>query len=456
VDLGYIYQIKGNRGLALSYYYSGIKLANEQHFLSALARGYLKLSDYYLAESNKDSSLYYAKLFEQTLNLQGKVDREDQDLGVVYEKLYQSYKLLGQKDSILKYARLTIEAKDSISNDRLQNMAAFQQVLLDNQLRLQNIEKEKKEYQHKIRTYLLSTGLGVFLLVAFLLYRNNRQKHSANIVLQEQKVKVEHTLQELKSTQSQLIQSEKMASLGELTAGIAHEIQNPLNFVNNFSEVSKELLVEMKDELTSGNTVEAEAIADDLIQNLEKINHHGKRADAIVKGMLEHSRAGSGEKSPTDINALVDEYLRLAYHGLRAKDKSFNTELKTDFDSSIGNVNIIPQDIGRVVLNLINNALYAVNERSKKGEQGYMPVVGVSTMKEGDKLKIVITDNGIGIPDSIKEKIFQPFFTTKPTGQGTGLGLSLTYDTVKAHGGNIGVISAEGSGSSFEFKLPIA
>jgi signal transduction histidine kinase len=455
VDLGYIYQIKGNKDLALSYYYSGIKLADEQHFLSALARGYLKLCNYYLAESNKDSSLYYAKHFEQTLNLQGKVDREDQDLGVVYEKLYQSYQLLGQKDSILKYARLSIDAKDSISNDRLQNMAAFQQVLLDEQLRLQNIEKEKKEFQNKIRTYLLSAGLGVILLVAFLLYRNNRQKHTANIVLKEQKGKVENTLQELKSTQSQLIQSEKMASLGELTAGIAHEIQNPLNFVNNFSEVSSELIEEMNVELNKGDIEEAKAISSDIKQNLEKINHHGKRADAIVKGMLQHSQNSSGIKEPTNINALADEYLRLAYHGFRAKDKTFNATLKTDFDPSIGTIDIIPQDIGRVLLNLINNAFYAVNERSKAEVIGYEPAVTVCTKKINSELEISVADNGNGIPEKVLEKVFQPFFTTKPTGQGTGLGLSLSYDIIKAHQGKISIKNTPGAGAEFIITLPI-
>jgi signal transduction histidine kinase len=387
--------------------------------------------------------------------LQGKVDREDQDLGVVYEKLYQSYQLLGQKDSILKYARLTIAANDSISNDRLQNMAVFQQVLLDEQLRLQNIEKEKKEFQNKIRTYLLSAGLGVILLVAFLLYRNNRQKHTANIVLQEQKVKVESTLQELKSTQSQLIQSEKMASLGELTAGIAHEIQNPLNFVNNFSEVNKELLVELKGEIKKGNLDEVNAITDDVISNEEKINHHGKRADAIVKGMLQHSQSSSGVKESTDINVLADEYLRLAYHGLKAKDKNFNATLKTDFDPSVGKIDIIPQDIGRVLLNLINNAFYAVNERSKSDVNGYEPAVSVITKKVNGEVAISVADNGNGIPEKVLDKVFQPFFTTKPTGQGTGLGLSLSYDIIKAHQGKIDIRNKPGEGAEFIITLPI-
>ncbi|MBA2501009.1 MAG: two-component sensor histidine kinase [Chitinophagaceae bacterium] len=260
-----------------------------------------------------------------------------------------------------------------------------------------------------------------------------------------------------------------MASLGELTAGIAHEIQNPLNFVNNFSEVSKELLDEMKTELDLGNTVDAKELADDVIQNLEKIAHHGKRADAIVKGMLQHSRSSSAEKEPTDINALVDEYLRLCYHGLRAKESSFNATLKTDYDKNIGLINIIPQDIGRVILNLITNAFYAVNEKYKRCQAEpayrtgrpveaalkYEPTVSVSTKKVGDKIMISVKDNGNGIPESIKEKIFQPFFTTKPTGQGTGLGLSLSYDIIKAHSGEIEVNTKEGEESEFVIQLPV-
>jgi len=252
-----------------------------------------------------------------------------------------------------------------------------------------------------------------------------------------------------------LVQSEKMASLGELTAGIAHEIQNPLNFVNNFSEVNKELLTEMSEEIEKGNYDEVKTIAKDVTDNEEKINHHGKRADSIVKGMLQHSRVSSGQKEPTDINALADEYLRLAYHGLRAKDKSFNADIKTDFDNNIGKVNIIPQDIGRVILNLINNAFYAVDEKKKQNQNGYEPTVLVSTKKSNGKVEISVKDNGNGIPQKVLDKIFQPFFTTKPTGQGTGLGLSLSYDIVKAHGGEIQVTTKENDGSDFRIFLPL-
>jgi signal transduction histidine kinase len=262
-------------------------------------------------------------------------------------------------------------------------------------------------------------------------------------------------LNKLRLTQEQLVQSEKMASLGELTAGIAHEIQNPLNFVNNFSEVNKELLAEMKDEIDKGNSEEVTAIANDVIANEEKILHHGKRADAIVKGMLQHSRTSSGQKEPTDINALADEYLRLAYHGLRAKDKSFNAKFETEFDNSIGKINIISQDIGRVLVNLINNAFYAVSERKKQESNGYEPTVTVYTKKIDDKIEIKVKDNGNGIPQKVLDKIFQPFFTTKPTGQGTGLGLSLSYDIVKAHGGELKVETNEGKGTQFIILLPI-
>ena len=269
------------------------------------------------------------------------------------------------------------------------------------------------------------------------------------------KKKAENTLAELRLTQKQLIQSEKMASLGELTAGIAHEIQNPLNFVNNFSEVSNELLDEMNEEMSRGNFDEAKTIAENIRQNLDKINHHGKRADGIVKAMLQHSRSGSGQKELTDINGLCDEYLRLAYHGLRAKEKNFNAKTDTSFDPAIGKINIIPQDIGRVLLNLINNAFYAVDEKRKLGGNGYMPRVSISTRKGEQEIFITVSDNGQGIPEPIVDKIFQPFFSTKPTGQGTGLGLSLSYDIVQAHGGEMKVETREGEGTAFLVKLPI-
>ncbi len=307
---------------------------------------------------------------------------------------------------------------------------------------------------------LISIIAGV-LIVAFILYRNNKQKQKANNLLQAQKQEIEKTLGELKITQKQLIQSEKMASLGELTAGITHEIQNPLNFVNNFSEVNKELIEELKSEKQKAKSERNEQLEDEILndidQNLEKINRHGKRADAIVKGMMQHSRISTGQKEPTDINALADEYLRLSYHGLRAKDKSFNATLQTSFDDSIEKINIIPQDIGRVLLNLYNNAFYAVTEKnaSTSSAEKYEPIVSVITKNLNGKVEVIVKDNGNGIPQKVMDKIFQPFFTTKPTGQGTGLGLSLSYDIIKAYGGEIKVETKEGEGAEFIILLPV-
>jgi C4-dicarboxylate-specific signal transduction histidine kinase len=364
--------------------------------------------------------LYYAKeslkVFEKRKDPAGKRD--------AYNLLATYFDQLGITDSATVYLKLTKSLSDSLSIEERKNLLAFQDVVVEEQAKSEKLEKEKIQTKSEIRTYSMIAGLVILFVIGLILYRNNKKEKKAKIVL-------EKTLKELKSTQSQLIQSEKMASLGELTAGIAHEIQNPLNFVNNFSEVSNELIDEMKEELTKGNYNDAKDIADDVKQNLEKINHHGKRADAIVKGMLQHSRSSSGVKEPTDINALCDEYLRLSYHGLRAKDKSFNANFKTDFDESIGKIEVVPQDIGRVLLNLYNNAFYAVHEKQKacqaelvEANPRYEPTVSLSTKKSGDKVEISVRDNGTGIPQKVLDKIFQPFFTTKPTGQGTGLGLS--------------------------------
>ena len=291
--------------------------------------------------------------------------------------------------------------------------------------------------------YIIAISSFIFAIVQFRSYYLKKENRILDEKVQHRTRQLKKSLEDLKAAQAQLVQSEKMASLGELTAGIAHEIQNPLNFVNNFSEVSEELVDEMNEELEKGDIEEAKFIGKDLKENLSKISHHGKRAGDIVKGMLQHSRVGSGKKEPTDINALCDEYLRLAYHGLRAKDKSFNSKFDTSFDRSIANIDIVPQDIGRVILNLINNAFYAVSEKKKaeseKVDSTYEPMVTVSTKRSGDTILISVKDNGSGIPDHIKEKIFQPFFTTKPTGSGTGLGLSLSYDIAKAHGGELKV-----------------
>jgi two-component system, NtrC family, sensor kinase len=308
-----------------------------------------------------------------------------------------------------------------------------------NKLSLENITKEQEKQ----------------LLLASQNESLEKQVKERTSELTEQKNALQTTLENLKETQSLLIQSEKMASLGEMTAGIAHEIQNPLNFVNNFSEVNTELIDELQSELRSGKADEAFALSNDIKENEQKINHHGKRADAIVKSMLLHSKASARNKEQTDINALADEYLRLAYHGLRAKEKSFNVILATDYDKTVGSINIIPQDIGRVFLNLFNNSFYAVNEKIKQRIEGYDPIVHVSTKNLKSKIEIRVKDNGIGIPKKILDKIFQPFFTSKPTGQGTGLGLSLSYDIIKAHGGEIKVESTDGEGSLFIIQIPI-
>ena len=322
------------------------------------------------------------------------------------------------------------------------------------------------EFSFAIRTpwwntwwaYILSGVLFGLIVWSIVQYRS-RQLINENMLLEK---KVQHrtsqlnqSLQELKSTQAQLIQSEKMASLGELTAGIAHEIQNPLNFVNNFSDINNELIGEMKTELLSGNIKEAISIAGNIEENEGKINLHGKRAEAIVKGMMQHSRSGAGVKEPTNINALADEYLRLSYHGIRAKNKDFNVTLNTDFDNSIGKIDLIPQDFGRMLLNLYNNAFYAVSDKKKQLPTGYEPMVSVSTKKTGNHVFIRVKDNGNGIPSKVLDKIFQPFFTTKPAGKGTGLGLSLSYDIVKAHGGEITVETKEGKETTFTIQLAL-
>jgi two-component system NtrC family sensor kinase len=328
-------------------------------------------------------------------------------------------------------------------------------MLIINNKQKKELENERLKNEEKEKEYKITETLKAALEV---------QVKERTAELTRQKEELEQTLNELKSAQSQLIQSEKMASLGELTAGIAHEIQNPLNFVNNFSEVSKELLDEMKAEMDMGNGEAARDLADDVIQNLEKINHHGKRADAIVKGMLQHSRASSNEKEPVDINALCDEYLRLSYHGLRAKDKSFNATLKTDFDESVKKINIVPQDVGRVIMNLLTNAFYAVTEKKVEMVAAglkYEPSVSINTKKVPEGVEIRVCDNGKGIPEEITEKIFQPFFTTKPTGKGTGLGLSLSYDIItKGHNGELKVETetkendSENTGTTFIISLP--
>jgi signal transduction histidine kinase len=440
--LGDAYADKGMYDSALFFYRKSVPIAQKGNILTELIDSYNNMAALYKMQNQSDSAMWFCKKV-----LSEKIEKS-YPLGLLTttNMLAEIYEAQNKPDSTLKFIRMGLTIKDSLFSR--EKTMAIQNVAFKEREKQKEIEAEKLQLQNRLKMYSLLGGLFTALVIAGLLFKNNRQKQKANQA-------IESAYQQLKSTQAQLIQSEKMASLGELTAGIAHEIQNPLNFVNNFSEVNKELLVEMKDEIKKGNIDEVNALADDVIANEEKINHHGKRADAIVKGMLQHSRSGSGKKEPTNINALADEYLRLAYHGLRAKDKSFNATMKTNFDDSIGNINIIPQDIGRVVLNLINNSFYVVDEKKKSGIEGYEPTVSVSTKKLGDKVLISIKDNGNGIPQKVLDKIFQPFFTTKPTGQGTGLGLSLSYDIVKAHGGELKVNTKENTGSEFIISLPL-
>jgi signal transduction histidine kinase len=392
---------------------------------------------------NADLAIFYGKKINARLGLLQ-----------IYEFLSSYY---DKKDpaKALNYLKEYNAVRESLYGTK--NMQAMQNLVVAEAQRQQEIIEVEKAYQNKIKMYALLGGLIVLLLVAVMFYRNSVNQKKSRILLQQQKNELEQSLRQLRTTQTQLVQAEKMASLGELTAGIAHEIQNPLNFVNNFSEVSTELVKEMVQEVDKGNTDEVKAIANDVVQNLEKINHHGQRASDIVKGMLQHSRSSSGVKEPTDINALCDEYLRLSYHGLRAKDKSFNAEFETKFDAALTPINVVPQDIGRVILNLINNAFYAVKERQKKEQDsGYKPLVTLTTSQQGGQVVIQVTDNGTGMSEEVKEKIFQPFFTTKPTGEGTGLGLSLSYDIVtKGHGGTMEVETKETVGTSLIVRLPL-
>jgi len=457
LTLGKYYMAIGNDQQAVEYLRRASSESHATRYFRGVIASNLLLSAIARKRRDMDSSLYFAN---SALLLAQQMNAPDLLLRAWSEQVafYSSSKRI---DSVAKYQALIIQLKDSLFNSK--QLQEFRNVDFDEQQRQQEVENVRKALKNRIQTYGLLAGLFVFLLIAAILWRNNRHKQKAYALLKAQKretdfqkSKVEQTLDELRSTQSQLIQSEKMASLGELTAGIAHEIQNPLNFVNNFSEVNNELIEELKNELATGNAQSANEIMNNLKENGEKINHHGKRADAIVKSMLQHSRVSSGQKELTDINALVEEHLRLAYHGIRAKDKNFRAEMKTEFDNSIGKINVVPQDIGRVLLNLINNAFYAVSERQRAEGERYEPTVKVRTAKENRVVEIGVTDNGNGIQQKVLDKIFQPFFTTKPTGEGTGLGLSLAYDIIKAHGGEIRVETKEGEGSEFIIQLPLS
>lgn len=453
LNIGRVYLSEHKPAIAKTFFKRALVESNNRDYFRGVVASDLALADLFKASGQIDSSQYHIR---HGLKVANYLNAPDLSLRC-YTALVDIYKRTNT-DSTVKYQSLIIRINNEIFNAK--QAQQFQNIDFDEQQRITEMEAARKEYQSKLRTNILLGSTFTLVIIAFFLYRNSRTRQKA-------KQNIEKAYEQLKATQSQLIQSEKMASLGELTAGIAHEIQNPLNFVNNFSEVNKELLGEMNQAIEKGNLDEAMTLARAVMENCEKVNHHGKRADAIVKGMLQHSRKSSDQKEPTDINELCDEYLRLAYHGLRAKDKSFNAKFEIQLDPSVPKINVVQQEIGRVVLNLINNAFYACTERSRsaaseklnaegqKQDADYEPTVVVSTKILGNRIEIKVRDNGSGIPDHIKEKIFQPFFTTKPPGQGTGLGLSLSYDIVKAHGGELNVETQEGQGSTFSIKLPI-
>jgi len=455
VELGNAYNKKGNYDSAMYYYRKSIPLALQNHTEIDLIDIYYGMAIVFNKKGNLDSAAWYAK--KALAEKSGKT----YPIGLLRAAtiLADLYETQNNPDSAFKYMKASLGLRDSLFNR--EKTIAFQNLALKEQEKQKEIETSKLQYQNQLKLNAVLGILFTVLAIVGILFRNNRQRKKAFMLLQKQKeqtdlqkTKVEQALEDLKVTQTQLIQSEKMASLGELTAGIAHEIQNPLNFVNNFSEINKELLVELNEEIGKRNFNEVTILSRDVTENEEKINYHGKRAGAIVKGMLQHSQISTGQKEPTDLNSLVAEYLRLSYYGLRAKDNSSDILRKTYFDEHIGDVKIVSQDIGRVLLNLYNNAFYTLVEKKKQHPGNFEPVISVTTQKTDGKIEIRVKDNGSGIPQKVIDKIFQPFFTTKPPGQGTGLGLSLSYDIIKAHGGELKVESTEGLGTEFIILIP--
>lgn len=416
-----------------------------------IANTYAEEGNYAAAKQDFEESILLAK----SVGIQGVIMENYHNLADMYTKM-NDYKQ--QAYYLRKYYTLKDSLFTSDSKNQLTQLEANFRIGQKNELITEQQREVEKQTGQRNIFFVIASGAALLLIVSIVFYSRIRKNNSLlvekNNQINNQKDQLQFALTDLKATQAQLIQSEKMASLGELTAGIAHEIQNPLNFVNNFSDISSELIDEMKDELAKGNYKDVNTIADDVKDNLKKITQHGKRADSIVKAMLQHSRTSSGQRELTDVNAMCDEYIRLSYHGLRAKDKSFNADIEKDFDETLPNIKIVPQDIGRVLLNLLNNAFYAVNEKKASLVPDYQPTVSVQTKRVNDKVEIKVSDNGNGIPQSIVDKIFQPFFTTKPTGQGTGLGLSLTYDIIKTHGGEVNVQTEDGKGTTFIVLLP--
>jgi len=459
-NIGKVYTQRGDYETAIRYQNEAFNLAKSLNSKKEMSQAMIGLAEAYAkkGENSKAISAYH-NAQEIAHEIGANYQLKD-----AYQGLAELYSKLSDFRRAYQYQNLYSGIKDTLYNSemdkRMQSMVLKSELekkqgeidLLEKD-KLQKIQQSKNQ---RLWIFSISGALMSALLLSFVLYRNNKNKQKSNALLKKQKEEIQKTLEKLKDTQSQLIHAEKMASLGELTAGIAHEIQNPLNFVNNFSEVSSEMIEEMIEELGKGDLDEVKLIANDIKQNLQKINIHGKRADSIVRGMLQHSRSNSGTKEPTAINEMANEYLRLAYHGLRAKDDSFNVSFKTDFDENIGKINIVPQEISRVLLNILTNAFYAVKEKNRHHPEGYKPEVSLSTRMKGNKVEIKIEDNANGIPDHVLGKIFQPFFTTKPTGEGTGLGLSLSYDIItKGHGGELNVDTKVGEGTVFTIILPV-
>jgi signal transduction histidine kinase len=441
LNIGRVHLLKKEYPTAIDYFWQAIAASTAHNYVRGVSASHLYLADIYKQQSTRDSVLFH---LQQGLAAANSLNAPDLQLRF-YNSFADYYSRISNNDSVVRYQSLVIKTNDSLFN--LKQAQQFQNIDFDARQRQADIQAAQKDFRNRLQVYSLIGGLAVILIIASILYRNNRQKQRTNVVL-------EKALSDLKSTQAQLIQSEKMASLGELTAGIAHEIKNPLNFINNFSDINTELITEAGTEIEQNNISEAKAILEEIKSNEQKINHHGKRADSIVKGMLQHSGTASGHKELTDINALADEYVKLAYHGLRTKDQEFTPKIITDYDRTIGKINVVPQEIGRVLFNVINNAFYEVNQKQRKSAANYEPQVTIRSKQQDGKIQIQITDNGNGIPPEITNKIFQPFYTTKPAGQGTGLGLSVAYDAVKSHGGELSVDSNPGVGTTFSIVLP--
>ncbi len=462
-NLGMIYASTGKQEQAKKNLQEAIVILEQHEDYNAICDYLLSMADIYRDKQQMPAAVQYALASLQYSKQYG--IREQAADGSL--KLSALYEQTGNSREALRFYKQHVALRDSINNlQTVQQMADLRTNFEVSQKQAEvDIISQKEKDQKKV-SVLLTIILGMALIISAILVINTRHRKKAYAILnlqkkatEEQQTKAENALSELQAAQKQLIYSAKMASLGEVTSGIAHEIQNPLNFVNNFSELSIEMMEELKeavpDKLSEAEKSNIETLTKDLASNLQRIYDHGKRADSIVKSMLQHSRSSTGHQEPTDLNTLVEESLKLSYHGARAKDKTFIASITTEFDQQIGQIKLVPQDISRALLNLFNNAFYAVNQQNKKGVPGFKPLVQAITKRSPDKITITIRDNGTGVPADISDKIFQPFFTTKPTGEGTGLGLSLTFEIIKAHNGELKVHSEEGKFTEFVIELPL-